>query len=136
MNRLHSILQVIKILNLLAFTVARWYIPSAILYGNNANMLLFSSLLKTLLILIGGTLVIYILFCIMFHKNPRKASLSSFIFLLFFHTYGIVFSGLRTLDIFQVEHFTLLPVYILMGLYTSLILAKLMINTLEIFIIS
>jgi len=98
MNRLHSILQVIKKYSIyLPLPLLVGIFPALFFYGNNANMLLFSSLLKTLLILIGGTLVIYILFCIMFHKNPRKASLSSFIFLLFFHTYGIVFSGLRTL---------------------------------------
>lgn len=54
-----------------------------------------------------------------------KAANATFILLLFFNTYGLAFRFLIKLNVFRIEHYTLLPLYILTAVYATWIITKL-----------
>lgn len=87
-------------------------------YGNNSRLLLIQSLIRAIVFYSLVAAVIYVAFFIL-GKRAVEAANASFVFLIFFHTYGIAYEYLLRLDIFQVEHYTLLPFYILLALQFS-----------------
>lgn len=93
--------------------------PSVFLYANNAQMLNADSLGRMLLLtaLIGAA--VYAAFAALHRGSPHAAALGAFVFLVFFHTYGVAYDGLLALDAVRVTHFSLLPVYALAGAYAA-----------------
>lgn len=92
--------------------------PAFFHYGNNSRLLLIQSLIRVIVFYSLVAAVIYVVFYIS-GKRAIEAANASFVFLIFFHTYGIVYDYSLRLDIFQVEHYTLLPFYTLLALQFS-----------------
>jgi hypothetical protein len=88
-------------------------------FGNNAGILPLSDLMRQVLVMAGISALIYGVCLLMRHGQLVQAALAASIFLIFFHTYGIVFRALVVWDKFQVEQYTLLPLFIILGLYAS-----------------
>jgi len=88
-------------------------------YGNNVNFVSFSSVLRLIALFSGIALGIYLLSLIPLKGRGAQAAIVTFVFLLFFHTYGLAFNGLRNWDVIRVEQYSVLPVYVLLGIYAT-----------------
>jgi hypothetical protein len=88
-------------------------------YGNNANLVSFSSVLRLSALFTAISVGIYILSLLALKGRGAQAAIVTFVFLLFFHTYGLAFNGLRGWDVLRVEQYSVLPVYILLGIYAA-----------------
>ena len=110
-----TILQFIKPF-LLPFLAAVY--PAFFHYGNNSRLLLIQSLIRAIVFYSLVATVIYVVLFIL-GKRAIEAANASFVFLIFFHTYGTVYDYSLRLDIFQVEHYTFLPFYILLAMQFS-----------------
>jgi hypothetical protein len=98
--------------------------PILFLYGQNAPILNLGILPLPLLsaVLVAGLAFgIYYLF----QRSVLTASLSSVVFILFFYLYGFIYRELVKLDKFPVQHYTLLPVVIILAGYAGYFIAKL-----------
>lgn len=93
--------------------------PAIFHYANNSTVASFSSLAKLVSLLAGIAIIVYVLFCTIFRGRVPQAANASLIFFLFFHTYGLLFNTLYDWDWFRVEHYSLLPSFILLGLYIA-----------------
>ncbi len=98
--------------------------PVLFLYGNNVSKLLLSSLGKISLFYSSLALVVSVLFLIVFKGHATKAANTAFIFLIFFNTYGILYRFLIELDLFRVEHYTLLPFVLSLAAYSAWFVTK------------
>lgn len=106
--------------------------PSLFHYGNNVAITVLSSVLRVLLINIFVAVVI-ITFCLLiYRRNIWHGTIASFILLFFFNIYGIIFDLLMKQNIVRIEHYTLLPVVILLYVYSIWIITKLRDSTLPI----
>lgn len=93
--------------------------PALFFYGINVAKLLLPSLGRMLLFYSVLALLIFGACQILFSGKTVKAANAAFVFLLFFHLYGLVYNVLLDLDLFRVEHYTLLPLFLLAAIYTS-----------------
>jgi Sulfatase len=93
-------------------------------YSNNTSILLLQSLWRMLVASSLLSLILYVLFVIWVRGGGASAN-AAFVFLVFFCTYGIAYEYFMDLDLFQVEHYTLLPFYILLAIYASWFISKL-----------
>ena len=99
--------------------------PSLFHYGNNVSIVTLPSLARALLLYLTLTLVIYAVFFIFVKKQVMKAANATFIFLIFFNLYGAVYHYLFNRDMVQVEHYRLLPLFVLIAIYASWFITKL-----------
>jgi hypothetical protein len=86
-------------------------------------LILLQSLLRAFVLYGCLAILIYIVSLILI-KQAVEAANAVFIFFVFFHTYGIVYNYLLALDFFQIEHYTLLPFFLLLALYASWLVSK------------
>jgi hypothetical protein len=93
--------------------------PPLFHYGNNARIVTFASLARALLLYSILAIVFYGLFSILTRGQPTKAANAAFVFLIFFHLYGVLYNYLYNQDIIQVEDYTLLPLIVLLALYLA-----------------
>ncbi len=98
--------------------------PALLHYGNNSKVVLISSLANLLILFIGISIFIYMLFLLIYKTNSQKAAIAASVFLVFFHTYGLVFNHLRQWDVYTVEHYMILPGYIVLALYLVWIVGR------------
>jgi hypothetical protein len=98
--------------------------PSLFLYSNNVTILILPSLIR--MIAFNAVLAIgfYIIFVLFYKMQAYKAANATVVFLLFFNTYGIIYRYFLELNIFQVEHYTLLPLFVLTAIYASWLITK------------
>ncbi len=94
-------------------------LPSFFHYGNNAAILLLSSLIRMIMFYGGVGIVLYVIILILNRGHSTQAANATFAFLVFFNIYGMIYDYLFKLDIVQVEHYTLLPFFLLLAGYTS-----------------
>lgn len=94
-------------------------LPSFFHYGNNADILLLSSLIRMIMFYGGVGIVLYIIILILNKGHSTQAANAAFAFLVFFNIYGMTYDNMLKLDIVQVEHYTLLPFLMLLAGYTS-----------------
>lgn len=99
--------------------------PVIFLYSSNAQNLKLSNLALQLALYAGIALLVYMITSLVFRTQPLKAANAAFIFLVFFNFYGLLYAFLLKLDIFRVEHYRLLPLYLLLALYASWLISKL-----------
>src|SRR5215213_5863520 len=104
--------------------------PALFHYANNVVITLLPSLLRILVYCFLLAVIVYIAFLIFYKGQPVRASIAAFAFLIFFNGYGILYSYLLKLDILQVEHYSLLPLFVLTAVYISWLTAKLNISLL------
>jgi len=98
--------------------------PSLFHYGNNLTILILPSLERMLLFNALQGLAIYVIAYILLRGQLAETANASFIFIIFFNTYGLAYNYLAPLDIIRMEHYTLLPLYILIGVYASWLITK------------
>ena len=96
-------------------TVGNWggailigILPGLVLAGINSEILSVRSILKTLLSYAILFSIVFWAFFFLHHKNTAHASLSLVVFAVFFHSYGIIYKFLYTLDLFHLDHLILL----------------------------
>jgi len=99
----------------LPFMVAVY--PAVFHYANNAGLVLLSSMLQLAAFLAAVGLAVYILFVLLTHGRYPQSAVGAALMLGCFHTYGLAFDGLRSLDILQVETYNFLPFYIFVAVY-------------------
>ncbi len=92
--------------------------PILFLYGQNAWILNLENLKLPLAASLLIIILAYALFAL-FQRRPVAASLSAVAFVLFYYTYGFLYSSLVKLDKFPVTHYTLLPVVIVLAGYVG-----------------
>ena len=98
--------------------------PSILHYANNVSILVISSFFRIALFNLVIAIAVYIVVLALCKYKNREAALATFIFLVFFNTYGIVYNYLIEIDIFRVEHYTLLPLYLLASIYAGWLITK------------
>ncbi len=91
--------------------------PALFHYSNNSKVVLIDSLIYLLILFIGISIFVFIIFLFIYKNHSQKAAIAASIFLVFFHTYGIVFNKLQQWDIYTIEHYMILPVYVVLALY-------------------
>jgi hypothetical protein len=105
--------------------------PALFHYANNVAIAVLPSLLRVLLLHVFLAILVYVLFFVLYRWHALRAAVAASIFLVFFHTYGILFNYFVKLDAFQVEHYVALPLYLLAAVYASWLAAKLSPSLLE-----
>jgi hypothetical protein len=98
--------------------------PSLFHYANNAHIVIFSSLERTLLLYSIIAFIFYVVFFCVMNGQATKAANASVVFLIFFNLYGIIYDYLYQQDVIQVYDFTLLPLVLLLAFYASLLITK------------
>jgi hypothetical protein len=98
--------------------------PPLLHYANNVSILVISSFLRFAGFSLLIALTLYILAIALLKRNGLKAANAVFIFLIFYNSYGLAYNYFLQLDKFRVEHYTLLPLYIFVGIYVSWLVTK------------
>lgn len=103
--------------------------PILFYYANNLGNLgipAFSQLgdLFTLLSLVA--LAMFLLFYLITKGQALLASIASFILVIFFNVYGIIFTWLRSKNFAQVEHYLFIPLYFMLAIYLAWLIGKLL----------
>ena len=83
--------------------------PSLFHYANNVTITVLPSLFRMLFFHLLLAVSLYMVFLLLYRRPAVEAALAAGIFLVFFHTYGILFNYFVRLDAFQVEHYFALP---------------------------
>jgi hypothetical protein len=91
--------------------------PTVFLYSNNVNILNISSLTNMLILSIAIVAPLYLIVLIINKFDSLYSATATLIFAFVFNVYGIVYSWLLRTDMVQVEHYTLLPLVILLAIY-------------------
>jgi hypothetical protein len=105
--------------------------PPLFHYGNNAAITVLTSLLRVLLFAVLFVVATYFLFLIFIRRDSRYAAAATFVFTLFFNTYGLMFGHLMKQDLIRIEHYTLLPLFIFVSLYVIWFMMKIALKTLD-----
>lgn len=98
--------------------------PVLFLYSNNVSILPLSAVLPALLIMVAIAGLVFGSFSLV-KKSALRGSISSFAFMVFFHTYGSLYARLEKLETIQIEHYTVFPVVIVCTIYAAFFLSKL-----------
>jgi hypothetical protein len=100
-------------------------IPTLYHYSNNVEILTLISLFRMLAFNTVLAIVIY-LACLVFTRfRTIKAANAAFVFLIFFNIYGLAYRYLFRLDIARIEHYTFLPLTLMVAIYAILFLTTL-----------
>ena len=99
--------------------------PALFLYQVNSDLLEIGDLVSLLIPLGLFAVIIYCGVYSLKGGNVHRASNATLILLIFFFVYGPAFGFLRTLDLFTVEHRTLLPMMVVLGIYAALLMLRL-----------
>jgi len=86
-------------------------------YANNADIVLFRSFLEIALLYVIIACMIYVFISLLTRGKWLQSSLGTLIAFILLLSYGFLFDGLRAIDIFQIETYTLLPIIILLTAY-------------------
>jgi len=84
-----------------------------------------SSLGRTLLVLLLVILFVYLTASLLNRKNKVGAVNSAIVFLVFFHTYGILYEEINRTELINVSHMVLLPLYFSLAVIFSYLVTKL-----------
>lgn len=97
--------------------------PVIFLYSHNAQIAQLSSVVLPLVFVTVLSIALFALF-LGFQRRAVHASLSALAFLALFNVYGTVYTRLVRLNLFQVEHYTLLPFFIVCAFYLAYFVTK------------
>jgi hypothetical protein len=98
--------------------------PAFFHFANNTDLVHFSSVVQLCVLLIAIGLAVYLVQSLFNRGDFPAAALGALLVLIFFHTYGLAFDALRSRDLFQVEHYNFLPVWIFAAFYLAWAVAK------------
>ena len=99
--------------------------PAVFHYANNVSIVILPSLERTLFLYSTLALIFYIVFFIFMKRQPIRAANATFLFLIFFNLYGVVYDYLVNQDSIQIEHYSFLPPYLLLAVYSIWLITKL-----------
>jgi hypothetical protein len=99
-------------------------VPTLYHYGNNVEKLTAVNLFRMLAFNSLLAIVVYLVFMAFSHFQPIKAANATFVFLIFFNVYGLVYRYLLYLDSIRIKHYTLLPLMLMIAVYAILFLHK------------
>jgi hypothetical protein len=99
--------------------------PSLLHYANNVKILNIGSLERMAVANLFLAILIFVIFVLIKPKAVTHSAIAAFIFLIFFNLYGILYNALLKLDLIQIEHYNLLPLYFLLAIYMSFAAFKL-----------
>lgn len=111
------------ILPLLSALIVGVY-PAFYYYTNNAALVRFSSFGRLLPFYALLVLMLYGVSLLVNRGDSVRAATATMVFTLFFNTYGIVYGFMMEIDLVRVEHYTLLPAYIFLGLYSGWLVTR------------
>ena len=100
-------------------------IPTLYHYSNNVENLTLLNLSRMLVFNIILAVIAYLIFMAFTKFQPARAANAAFVFLIFFNIYGLLYRYLVKVDVIRIEHYTLLPLILLLAFYLSLLLTKL-----------
>lgn len=98
--------------------------PATVVYAENAHILQITSWIRMVGFQALLGVVTFILFSFIQRKVDYHSAASSAIFLVFFNVYGLLFSRIVQFDVFQVTHYSLLPLYLLISVTISLLTSR------------
>ncbi len=98
--------------------------PVLFLYGNNVAKLLLPSLGRMLLLYAAVGLLVFVIYQAVLGGQVVRAANAAFVFLIFFHVYGLAYNFLRDQDWFRVEHYTLLPIFLLFAIEAAWLITR------------
>lgn len=116
--------EVISLLKYATLPLLASIYPATFHYANNVSILVMASYWRVMVLNLSIALILYIFALVLLKRDSVKASNAVFVFLVFFNTYGLMYQYFWQLDKFRVEHYTLLPVTVFIGLYTSWLVTK------------
>ena len=99
--------------------------PVLFIYGNNVMILLLPSLGRTALFYAALAVTVYFIGYAVYRGDGIRAANAAVAFLFFFHLYGVLYDFLLKNDWFAVDHYTLLPFFLLCAAYASWLAARL-----------
>jgi hypothetical protein len=100
-------------------------IPTLYHYSNNVKNLTLLNLSRMLIFNVIVAILVYLV-CLMFTKSkPVRAAIMAFVFLIFFNIYGLLYRFLIDFDVVRIEHYVLLPLVILLALYSMFFMSNL-----------
>ena len=99
-------------------------IPSLYHYSNNVAKLTLLSLSRMLVFNTVLAIVVYFVLMVFNHFQAIKAANATFIFLIFFNIYGLVYRYLLHLDVIRIKHYTFLPLMLMLAIYSILFITK------------
>ena len=100
-------------------------IPTLYHYGNNVEKITLPSLFRMLVFNLFIVVVFYIVFAVLHGFQAVKTANATSVFLIFFNVYGFIFRRLINFDVIRIEHYTLLPLMIMMAIYSIFLITKL-----------
>lgn len=106
-------------LNKFSGTLLIGILPVFFLYGHNATLLRLANLVLPLLGLVLLSILSHLLFLSPKNSLPDGGTIAPKIFITLVWVYGFFFDFLVKIDMFQVAHATLLPVYLILGFLLS-----------------
>ena len=98
--------------------------PSIFHYADNVSILVLASFLRMAIFNMAIAAVIYIIILVLCKYKAPQAAFATFVFLVFFNTYGFTYNYLIKLDVFRIEHYTLLPLCVLVSIYAGWLITK------------
>ena len=93
-------------------------------YAINATILRINNMWGVLFVMAAAALVIFFVTGIFIRKDPFQTALASTPFLLLFLNYGSIYNALFNWDKFQIFHYSLLPVLIVICVYLAWAISK------------
>ena len=103
--------------------------PALYYYAQNSKLVRFSSLSRLLPLLALMIALIYLIALAFNRRSPVRAANAAIIFLVFFHTYGIVFERLLETDFVLIKNYLFLPLYLFIAVYAAWLITRLNKNT-------
>jgi hypothetical protein len=87
--------------------------PTLFYYASNVEIVLISSLIRTTFLYFCISLAIYSFFLVFFKFNGIRAAVVACLYIFLFNVYGILYGFLLRIDVVRIEHYTLLPITLL-----------------------
>lgn len=105
-------------------------VPTLYHYSNNVEKLTLLNLSRMLVFnsVLAG--IIYFVMLVFHRFQAIKAANASFIFLIFFNVYGLLYRYFLDLDVIRIKHYTFLPFTVMLASYGVLLITKLKTSTL------
>jgi hypothetical protein len=87
-------------------------LPVIFFYNHNATKLNLQSIALPLLIMVVLAMIASGISLLVYRSSQQEAVVASVVFLVFFYAYGTLYNRLLVLDIFQIEHVTIIPIFL------------------------
>jgi hypothetical protein len=100
-------------------------IPTLYHYSNNVEKLTVLSLMWMLGFNVILAILFYFIFAVFNNFQPIKTAITTFVFLIFFNVYGLLYKNLIDLDVIRIKHYTLLPLLLMMAIYSAWLITRL-----------